>query len=111
MILVFILSMPENNAWNGKWSGGGKFYAKVENLGSSKRAVSEAGKILEGQPYDYDFGDGWTAMITVSEVDAKGAREARKASRGFCGYDWMVDSIIRHGKIQVSGADDNAEET
>jgi hypothetical protein len=29
----------------------------------------------------------------VRAVDAKEARQIRKKSEGFCGYDWMIDSI------------------
>lgn len=109
MILVFILSMPSSGAWDGKWSGDGKLYAKIVNLGRSKKAEAEATKILATRYYRYNFGDGWVAGIEVKEVDGKEATKIRRASHGFCGYDWMVNSIRNHGRIQVPGGDDNAD--
>ncbi len=35
----------------------------------------------------------------MREVDGKEARRVRKESKGFCGYDWMVDEIRQHGRI------------
>lgn len=97
MILSFALSMPSNNAWNGKWSGDESFYAIVRNV----RTQAKAQIILDGKRYTYNFGDGWCAAVTVREVDAKEARQIRNKSQGFCGYDWMVDSIFRSGKIEA----------
>jgi hypothetical protein len=37
--------------------------------------------------FRYDFGDGWTACISVDVVDSKEANRVMKKSRGFCGYD------------------------
>ncbi len=37
MNLVFTLTMPNNNSWNGRWSGAGNLYAKVLALGSAKK--------------------------------------------------------------------------
>jgi hypothetical protein len=110
MILVFKLSMPSSAAWDGKWSGAGKFYAKVENLGRSNKATERGNKIVEECPYRYDFGDGWVASISVTEVNAKGARAARKASQGFCGYDWMVTNILLYGSIKIPEGNKNADQ-
>ena len=96
MILSFTLSMPNNNAWNGRWSGENNLYAKVINFGRSKKAL----EILEKKYYHYNFGDGWAAGVSVEEVDSKQANKIRKASQGFCGYDWMVESIKLNGEIR-----------
>ena len=99
MILSFTLSMPNNNSWNGKWSGENNFYAKVINFGRTKKATKEAEEILENGYYYYNFGDGWGAGVTVKEVNAKEAAQIRRKSQGFCGYDWMIDSIREFGEI------------
>jgi hypothetical protein len=40
--------------------------------------------------------------VTVKEIpDRKTAAKLRKISSGFCGYDWMVRSIMRDGYIHV----------
>lgn len=59
------------------------------------------GKQLAGGYFTYTFGDGWVAAVTVREVDAQTKRRLLKESEGFCGYDWMVDSILSHGKIKI----------
>lgn len=47
----------------------------------------------------YSFGDGWAASVSA-RVMSKGERSSR--SDGFCGYDWMVRSILTHGDIRPS---------
>lgn len=99
MILSFTLSMPNNNSWNGKWSGEDTFYAKVINFGRTKKATSQAQEILDKGYYYYNFGDGWGAGVSIEEVDSKRAAQIRRKSAGFCGYDWMIDSIKEFGEI------------
>ena len=94
MLVMFRLSMPNNNSWSGKWTGENNFYAIVKNL--SKATIN---RIMGTGYYRYSFGDGWTAGILVSEISPQNARKVRRKSRGFCGYDWMVQSIIEHNKI------------
>jgi len=99
MILSFELSMPNNNAWNGKWSGEGRLYAKIVNFGKTKKAEKHAQEILDEGYFYYNFGDGWGAGVTVRKVDAREAAKIRKNTVGFSGYDWMVDTIKLYGKI------------
>lgn len=101
MILKFELSMPSVNSWNGKWSGEGKLYCIVKSF-NSRKDVEKAREILETGYYYYCFGDGWSAGVSVEEIDGKQARKYRSKSSGFCGYDWMVKSIFEHGKIVPS---------
>ena len=100
MLLCFKLSMPNIGSWNGKWTGERKFYAKVINFGRSKEADERAKAILAKGYYHYDFGDGWAAGISVSQVDAKEAARIRRKSSGFRGYDWMIESIKDNNLIQ-----------
>jgi len=97
MNLCFKLSMPSSNTWNNRWSGQGKLYVKVINFRGAKREKL-AKAILRKQYFSYNFGDGWRAGIDVYHIDEtypqnEPARLRRK-SAGFCGYDWMVESII-----------------
>lgn len=94
-LIAFELSMPNNNAWNGKWTGAGNLYCRVESI-RSKEVVE---RVLADTGYYYNFGDGWGAHVAVHEVDAATARKLRKASKGFCGYDWMIEQIKQHGRI------------
>ncbi len=100
-ILVFTLSMPNNNSWNGRWSGSERAYNIVKNMGTSKKAAAKAEALVEAGDFSYSFSDGWRASVNVKLVDATGARKARKISDGFCGYDWMVSSILYHGDIRT----------
>ena len=100
MIICFKLTMPNNNSWNGKWTGEGNLYARTFRF-TTKAMKEKAQKALEGGSYYYNFGDGWGASVAVSEISADERKRINKASKGFCGYDWMIDSIFKHGKITV----------
>lgn len=99
-IVVFELSMPNRGSWNGGWNGASNYYAIVKNIGASQKAAKRAQKLVEEGPYGYNFGDGWRAQINVREVGAAEARKLRAKTQGFCGYDWMVTSILAHGEIK-----------
>lgn len=101
MKVSFKLSMPNVGSWNGRWTGDGKEYYIVKSF---KR--HEANRLLgmlfhEGKKHysHYDFGDGWSAGVTAELIDTSEAKRRQKLSNGFCGYDWMVDEIIMHGRI------------
>ena len=102
MNLVFTLSMPNNNSWNGKWSGADNYYAVVRSVGSAKKTVEKYTPIV-GKAFYYNFGDGWGASVCVRLAEKGEVRKIRAKSRGFCGYDWMVDEIMRHGRIMTLG--------
>lgn len=91
-MIAFFLSMPHVASWNGEWSGEGKIYARL-------RRDSQVPKEYIDQSFEYRWDDGWGASVEVRKVDSKEAAKIRKHSAGFYGYDWMIDSIIDHGKI------------
>jgi hypothetical protein len=95
MIIAFILSMPNVGSWNGKWTGEGTLYARVKEFENTKTVK----KILEQPSYYYNFGDGWGASVKDKKVTKRGAEKIENNSKGFCGYDWMIDSIISYGEI------------
>lgn len=101
-MIVFYLSMPGKGSWNGKWSGEGRLYARV----SYERAVP---RILWGKSYFYRWDDGWEACVSVEKVPASEARKIKKASVGFCGYDWMIRSIMKYGRIIAPSEEDTPE--
>jgi hypothetical protein len=95
---VFILTMPRVNTWNGTWTGAGKLYAySLTHVKYGKTLFPE----LQEKSYGYDFGDGWYANVKVTFMTPSEARQVMKKSDGFCGYEWMVGSICKHGKIIV----------
>lgn len=85
--------MPGVSSWNGKWSGAGNTYA------IKRRVKDSTADMLSGKYFSYNFGDGWRAGVECSIHDAKTVREIMKRSQGFCGYDWMVNSIMQDGAI------------
>jgi hypothetical protein len=94
IMVLFELTMPRVNSWNGKWSGEGSFY------GISMWLDQEKEKELHGQDFYYDFGDGWEACVSCKKVDPIYGDTMMKRSKGFSGYDWMVESIIKIGEIK-----------
>ncbi len=100
MIICFELSMPRNNAWNNKWTGEDNCYVIVENFGKNKKAQELAINILYTKEFHYDFGDGWLACISVRRITKDEAKQLRKKSEGFAGYEWMVKSI--KDKLEIS---------
>lgn len=97
MLISFELSMPSNNSWNGCWTGENNLYALVRNVGTIKGAREKWEKLI-GR-HTYSFGDGWVACVTVRECTSSAAIKLRKDSKGFCGYEWMIDSLARWGRI------------
>lgn len=98
MNIAFILSIPSNNSWNGRWSGEGKIYAIVKKF-SGKKGEARANALLAAHGWGYNFGDGWRAYVEAKRVEGADLRQLRKRNAGFCGYDWMVTSILEHGRI------------
>lgn len=103
MLIKFELSMPNVGSWNGKWSGEENLYAKIINwdkyYGTSKVSKEKVKKILSIENFYYNFGDGWGVNISVCQIDSKKAAKVKRKSKGFYGYEWMIDSIIKNKKI------------
>lgn len=99
MIVCFELTMPNRGSWNNRWSQekSRHIITKTDRQIGKKKCEE-----LDGKSFYYNWSDGWTAGISCRIVDRKEAAALRKQSCGFCGYDWMVDSIIRRGKIVYS---------
>jgi hypothetical protein len=86
--------MPAVASWDRKWSGDGALYALTRRVSDAKADH------LDDTRHTYHFGDGWVAAVNVSRVAGEEARKIRRRSQGFCGYEWMVDSILVHGDIR-----------
>lgn len=91
-MIVFELTMPNVGSWNGRWSQGKDLHIKC-------RRECDVPKKYWNKSYIYDFGDGWTACVDVKPMPYKEAKKLEKKSIGFCGYDWMIKSIIHYGEI------------
>lgn len=91
-MIAFILTMPRVNTWNGKWSGEDRLFARVKpNRGIPKEVV--------GKDFYYSWSDGWCACVSTKSITSSDANKIRRKSSGFCGYDWMISSIIEYGEI------------
>lgn len=93
---LFVLTMPGVNSWNGKWSGEGNYYARVHKV--FNRGKSLYPELKEGN-FAYRWDDGWCASIKVTFVTPSEAKKAQKHSKGFCGYEWMIDDLLKYGTI------------
>ena len=92
MILCFELTMPNRGSWNGRWSGEDDKHYIIRAYRT--KAEIEKYSYLDGKDFWHRWDDGWTACISCSIIDSKEAAKRRKQSKGFCGYDWMVQSIL-----------------
>ena len=86
----FKLTMPGRNSWDGHWSGEGRNYTLLRDVDD------EFASQLDGRSWSYGWSDGWRAEVSARIVPKD---ETEKPSHGFHGYDWMVASILRYGKI------------
>lgn len=93
-MIVFELTMPHAASWNDKWSGADQRHIRV-------KYECDVPKDIIGKDFDYRWDDGWCANVSVQKMPAKEARRLERVSNGFCGYDWMIRSIIKHGRIEV----------
>jgi hypothetical protein len=97
MILGFTLTMPNIGSWNGKWSGEGNLYFRSKTLNKKDTIKLIQGK--EERNFHYNWNDGWGANVNVRIITISEKNELEKKSKGFYGYDWMIDSIIEFGEI------------
>ena len=88
--IEFKLTMPNRGSWDGKWSGEDRNYTLMQELEDDHASQ------IDGQSWSYNWPDGWRAEISARVVPAA---ETLKLSLSFHGYDWMVASILRYGKI------------
>ena len=96
-MLIFILTMPRVNTWNNSYSG------KKDLFAIKRKATNKIEESLDGEVFDYDFGDGWGARVSVNKIQASEANKIMRRSKGFYGYEWMVDSILSKGLISSEG--------
>ena len=95
-MIVFELTMPHVNTWNGHWTGEDKHYIRTKR----EHLVPEE---IWGREFRYRWSDGWEACVSVKQMPAKAADRLMKQSDGFLGYDWMIDSLIADGYIHPRG--------
>lgn len=96
--LIFTLSMPSRGSWNNKWSGDDRKYVKARRF--YKKDFDKLPDIID-KYHEYRWNDGWTAVVDVKHVTTVKEKNACvKGSVGFCGYDWMIDSLLEHGMIK-----------
>lgn len=101
MIISFQLTMPNVGSWNGQWTGANRPYFVVKNFKKAEIHKEHFTSLLEKgkDSWYYDFGDGWGANVEAEIINSSEAKKRRKITAGFYGYNWMIDSIIKHGFI------------
>ena len=91
-MIAFELTMPNKGSWNGRWSQEGQVFVRCYD----QRKVP---KEYWNKSFYYRWDDGWTACVAANKVTTAEAKKLERQSKGFCGYDWMIRSIIQHGFI------------
>ncbi len=86
--IAFILTFPNVGSWDGKFSGEGRLHARVYSFDNKT-----AEQLLSNGSYYHSFGDGWTASIEPKHVNYKEANWIKKHTKGFYGYEWMIDDM------------------
>jgi hypothetical protein len=101
MKVSFQLTMPNVGSWDGKWTGASKKYYVIRVFRGKEGSAFLKGPMQSENKkgFYYNFGDGWSANVCAEIVDAVEARKREKQSAGFCGYEWMINSIVKHSKI------------
>lgn len=101
--LLFEYGHSNVGSWDGKWSGDKKIYAKKVVITKEKEELLKSLGIpmTKGSKKEflYDFGDGWTAKVIMTVGTSREFDPIVKRSGGFLGYDWMIDEILKHGRI------------
>ena len=98
---AFILTMPNNNSWNGKWTGDGDLHSIVR--GYWKRQSDLLKNVDKEKNHYYNFGDGWGANVEIRKINSKEKSIYLKKTCGFSGYSWMLDEIEKYGRIRDKG--------
>lgn len=103
-LVSFELTMPNRASWNGRWSGEDRKYYVVKSLSNNILKKEWFERLLKDgrDSWYYRWEDGWGASVSLEVIGSGEARKRRKASAGFCGYNWMIDSIIARGEIKAS---------
>jgi len=95
-IIKFELKMTNIASWNGKWSGEKEQFVNFRNLSKGKILELLGGQNgTETKYYRHDWKDGWGCNVVVSRSNAKEKRKLKKHIN-FCGYEWMIENIIKH---------------
>lgn len=97
----FELTMPNRASWNGRWSGEGRKFYVIKKLPVNALKQEHLKRLIENgrDSWYYRWEDGWGANVEAQVIDSTEARKRKKVSDGFCGYDWMIDSILSKGII------------
>lgn len=93
---LFKLTMPNVSSWNGRWSAENDLHVKAVRIVLHGKNLYP--DLKESEHY-YDFKDGWGANVSVKFITDKEAMQWNRKSKGFCGYEWMIDSILKNNKI------------
>jgi hypothetical protein len=97
MLLSFEITMPNVGSWNGVWTG-----AKNAHFAFRNYPKKEAERLMQGKEkrnFYYNFGDGWGANVCMMPISTADKKRIERSNSGFMGYDWMIDSIVKHDKI------------
>jgi hypothetical protein len=94
--ICFELTMPNRGSWNGQWSGQDRRHFIFKSVSNS---FFEANKDKLIGSWHHRWEDGWSANVAGKLITPEEKRKLSKVNAGFCGYGWMVESIMLVGGI------------
>lgn len=89
MKIQFRLKFPFAKHFEGEWP---RCWREIDDMDTALRLINE-------NPYTYNFGNGWFALIEAAFLSDSGAFYIKNDH--FHGYEWAIDSIIEYGEINV----------
>jgi hypothetical protein len=98
--------MPSVASWDGKWTGADRNYTVVRWVPDHAEDNFMDGRSTKSWCHHWE--DGWCACVTAHIVSTDGHQNK---SDGFCGYDWMIDNIIRWNATEAPKVDSGAVAT
>ncbi|MHB8281271.1 MAG: hypothetical protein ACYDDE_00535 [bacterium] len=98
--LYFQLKTSANTGNNsGKWSGYSKKHGKIIKLSESDFKKFK-NTVQNKYFWSHRFSDGWLISFSLNIIDSYKANKIKKTLDGVCGYENIVNEIIKTGEIK-----------
>lgn len=94
-----VVAVIYDTNWNTRYYSGGNdrnfSILRVWNATETKKL----GLVDKCKGYHYNFGDGWALNVELRKCSNSELKQYKKECNPYHSYQWMVDSILKFGKI------------